>query len=226
MCYNIAQSFPTRKGQIMALAFTIVIALVLVVLSLVGYIRDLRRGLLALIGTLAGAILVSFWAAPWGQALAGRFGGADPQGLIFIMSCALLLWSALAVGYGGGMLLGRAKDRPPFQQRLVGALLGALNGVLIVSFLLRFAVTSQPSFTAMIESSALAKILFDGLPLLFLGLTVAITLAVLVRGVMLFATRRATPAAPAVAPATSASAPTQRIGDSDVLDKVNSASRR
>jgi hypothetical protein len=68
--------------------------------------------------------------------------------------------------------------------------------------------------------------LFDGLPLLFLGLTVAITLAVLVRGVMLFATRRATPAAPAVAPATSASAPTQRIGDSDVLDKVNSASRR
>src|SRR4051794_14594324 len=127
----------------MALAFTIVIALVLVVLSLVGYIRDLRRGLLAMVGTLAGASLVSLWAAPWGQALAGRFVGADPQRLTFIVSCTLLLWSALVVGYGGGMLLARAKDS--FQLRLVGALLGALNGVLIVAFLLRFAVMSQPS---------------------------------------------------------------------------------
>jgi uncharacterized membrane protein required for colicin V production len=211
----------------MALAFTIVIALVLVVLSLVGYIRDLRRGLLALIGTLAGASLVSFWAAPWGQSLAGRFVGADPQRLIFMVSCALLLWSALVVGYGGGMLLARVRDRRPFQQRVVGALLGALNGVLIVAFLLRFAVASQPSFAAMIESSPPAKILFDGLPLLFLGVAVVVTLAVLVRGIMLFATGRAAPAAPAAteAPATSTSAPTQRIGDRDVLDKVNSASR-
>jgi hypothetical protein len=225
MCYNIAYLFPIRKGQVMALAFTIVIALVLLVLGLVGYIRDLRRGLLALIGTLAGASLVSFWAAPWGLALAGSFVGGDPQRMIFIASCALLLWSALVVGYGGGTLLTRAKDRPPFQQRLAGALLGALNGVLIVAFLLRFAITSQPSLAEMIESSPLAKILFDGLPLLFLGLAVAVTLAVFVRGIILFATRRAAPAAPAAAPATSASAPTQRIGDRDVLDKVNSASR-
>ena len=207
----------------MALAFTIVIALVLLVLSLVGYIRDLRRGLLALVGSLAGASVVSFWATQGGQALAGRFVGADPQRLTFIVSCVLLLWSALVVGYGGGMLLARTKDS--FQLRLVGALLGALNGVLIVAFLLRFAVTSQPSFAAMVETSPLAKILFDGLPLLLLVLAVAVTLAVLVRGMMLFATRRAAPAAPA-APATSASAPTQRISDRDVLDKVNSASRR
>jgi uncharacterized membrane protein required for colicin V production len=211
----------------MALAFTIVIALVLVVLGLVGYIRDLRRGLLALIGTLAGVSLVSFWAAPWGLALSGSFVGGDPQRMIFIVSCALLLWSALVLGYGGGMLLARAKDRPPLVQRLVGALLGALNGVLIVAFLLRFAVTSQPTFAAMIGSSPLAKILFDSLPLLFLGVAVVITLAVLVRGIVLFATGRAAPAAPAAAsPATSTSAPTQRIGDRDVLDKVNSATRR
>src|SRR4051812_34479788 len=111
----------------MALAFTIVIALVLVVLSLIGYVRDQRRGLLALIGTLAGASLVSFWASQWGLALAGRFVGADPQRLIFMVSCALLLWSALVDGYGGGMLLARAKDRPSLQQRLASALLGTLN---------------------------------------------------------------------------------------------------
>ena len=215
----------------MALAFTIVIALVLVVLGLVGYIRDLRRGLLALIGTLAGVSLVGFWAAPWGLALAGSFVGGDPQRMIFIASCALLLWSALMVGYGGGMLLARAKDRPSFQQRLAGALLGVLNGVLIIAFLLRFAITSQPSLAEVIQASQPAKILFGSLPLLFLGLAVAVTLAVLVRGVVLLATRRAAPpaapAAPAAAtPATSTSAPTQRIGDGDVLDKINSATRR
>ena len=212
----------------MALAFTIIIALVLVVLGLVGYIRDLRRGLVALIGTLAGASLVSFWAAPWAQALSGRFGGADPQRMIFFVSCGLLLWSALVVGYGGGTLLARAKDRLLFQQRLAGAVLGALNGVLIVAFLLRFAVTSQPSFAATIESSPLAKILFESLPMLFLGIAVVVTLAVLVRGILLFATRRATPAPAATGAATAAgsSAPTQRIGDREVLDKVNSASRR
>src|SRR5215213_5211498 len=134
MCYNIVYALPIRKGQVMPLAFTIIIALVLLV-----------RGLLALIGTLAGASLVSFWAAPWAQALSGSFLGGDTQRLIFIVSCALLLWSALVVGYGGGMLLTRTKDRLPFQQRLAGALLGLLNGVLIVAFLLRFAITSQPS---------------------------------------------------------------------------------
>ncbi len=226
MCYNIVYALPLRKGPVMPLAFTIIIALVLVVLGLVGYIRDLRRGLLALIGTLAGASLVSFWAAPWAQALAGSFLGGDPQRLIFIVSCALLLWSALVVGYGGGMLLTRVKDRLTFQQRLAGALLGLLNGVLIVAFLLRFAITSQPSLATMIQASPLAKILFDGLPLLFLGLAIAATLAVLVRGIVLFATPRAAPATPAATPATSTSAPTQRIGDHDVLDKVNSATRR
>jgi len=98
--------------------------------------------------------------------------------------------------------------------------------ILASPFLLHFAVTSQPSFSAIINSSLLAKILFDSLPLLFLGVTFAVTLAVLVRGIMRFATRRAAPAAPVADPATSSSAPTQRIGDRDVLDKVNSASRR
>src|SRR5262245_45871189 len=118
----------------MELAFTIVVALVLAVLGLVGYIRELRRGLLALIGTLVGALLVDFWAAPWGQSLASRFVGGDAQRLTFIVSCVLFLWGALFVGYGGGLLLHRPKERPPFQRRLVGALLGGLNGVLIVGF--------------------------------------------------------------------------------------------
>jgi uncharacterized membrane protein required for colicin V production len=214
----------------MALAFTIIIVLVLVVLGLVGYIRDSRRGLVALIGTLAGALLVDFWAAQWGQALAGRFVGADPQRITFIVSCALLLWGALVIGYGGGMQLARSKARAAFPQRLSGALLGALNGVLIVAFLLRFAVANQPAFATTIQASPLARMLYDGLPLLFLGAAAISTLVVLTRGVLLFAGRRPAPAAPATpspaAPAVSSSTPTQRIGDRDVLDKVNNVTRR
>jgi hypothetical protein len=220
------------KGAIMALAFTIIIVLVLAVLGLVGYIRDSRRGLVALIGTLAGALLVDFWAAQWGQALASRFVGADPQRVTFIVSCALLLWGALVIGYGGGMQLGRVKERAAFPQRLAAALLGALNGVLIVAFLLRFAVVSQPAFATTIQASPLARILYDGLPLLFLGAAAISTLVVLVRGILLFAGRRPAPAAPAApspaaaAPAVTSSTPTQRINEREVLDKVNNATRR
>jgi uncharacterized membrane protein required for colicin V production len=213
----------------MALAFTIIIVLVLVVLGLVGYIRDSRRGLVALIGTLAGALLVDFWAAQWGQALAGRFVGADPQRITFIVSCALLLWGALVIGYGGGMQLARSKERAAFPQRLAAALLGALNGVLIVAFLLRFAVANQPAFAATIQASPLARVLYDGLPLLFLGAAAISTLVVLTRGILLFAARPA-PTAPAASsassPAVSSSTPTQRISERDVLDKVNNVTRR
>jgi hypothetical protein len=217
----------------MALAFMLVITLVLVVLGLVGYIRDPRRGLLALIGTLVGVILVDFWAAQWGPGLASRFVGGDVPKLTFIVSCGLFLWCALFVGYGGGLLLSRAKERPPFAQRLAGALLGVLNGVLIVGFLLRFASVNQSSFGETIQSSNLSKLFHDGLPLLFLGLAVAVTLLVIVRGVGAFVAQRSAARAPKPAdtkpdatPATSSSAPTQRINDREVLNKVNDASRR
>src|SRR5215216_2347908 len=120
---------PTHERIVtMALALTIVIALVLVVLGLIGYLRDLRRSLLALLGTLVGAILVNFWGDQWGAALAGRFVNGDVQRVTFYVNCVVFLWSTLVVGYGGGILLTRAKDRP-LPQRLTSALLGLVDGV-------------------------------------------------------------------------------------------------
>lgn len=214
----------------MALALTIFIGMVVLVLGLIGYFRDPRRGMLALFGTLGGAALVSFWGTQWGQSLASRFVGGDPQRITFIVSCVVFLWSALLVGYGSGMLLSRPKSLS-FQQRLSSALLGILNGVLIVGYLLRYATEQQTSFAATVRSNPVASILHDGLPLLFLGLAVVVTLAVLVRGVANLFGGRAAPAAPppsAAKPATSpapaasaASASTERrIDDRGVLDKI------
>jgi hypothetical protein len=216
----------------MALAFTVIIAVVLALLGLVGYVRDPRRGLLALIGTLVGALLVDFWAARWGPDLAARFVDGNVARLTFIVSCVLFLWGALFVGYGGGLLVPRAKERPPFQQRLGGAILGVLNGVLIVGFLMRFATLSQTGFAETIQSSPLAKLFYDGLPLLFLGAAVAVTLMVLARGITQFFGRRAAPAPrpaeprPTAATPTSPTAPTQRISERDILNKIDDVTRR
>lgn len=218
----------------MALALTIVISLVLVVLGLIGYVRDLRRSMLALLGTLGGAILVNFWGDQWGAGLASRFVNADVQRISFYVSCAVFLWSALLVGYGGGILLNRAKERP-FPQRVTGALLGLVNGVLIVGFLLRFATSKQPALAAMVQANPLARIIHDGLPVLFLGVAGLITLFVIVRGVLRLFGRGAPtpqpppspkPSAPATPATSAAGQPEKRIGEQDILKKVTDAAKR
>ena len=91
----------------MALALTIFIGMVVLVLGLIGYFRDPRRGMLALFGTLGGTALVSFWGRQWGESLARRFVGGDPQRITFVVSCVVFLGSGLLVRYGRGMLLSR-----------------------------------------------------------------------------------------------------------------------
>jgi uncharacterized membrane protein required for colicin V production len=214
----------------MALALTVVIALVLVVLGLVGYLRDLRRSLLALLGTLGGAILVNFWGNQWGASLASRLVDADVQRTAFYVNCAVFLWSTLVVGYAGGILLNRARDRS-LSQRLTGAVLGLVNGVLIVGFLLRFATSNQPNFAPVIQANPLAKAIHDGLPLLFLAVAGVVTLLVLLRAAFsLFGRGAPPPAQPATpkpaAPQPASSTAEKRIGDPEILKKLTEAGKR
>jgi hypothetical protein len=210
----------------MPLALTIFIALVVVVLGAIGYARDLLRSLLALLGTLFGALLVEFWGAQWGAALASRL-GTTPQLRGFIVSCLIFLWGALSVGYGGGVLLGRSKNRPLVPQRLASALLGLLNGVLIVGFLLRYAFAQQPGFAALVTADAVAAAIYSGLPLLFLGLALAVTLLVVARGLVGLVGRRAAPAPSSAGANTplptrsAASTPDRRVDEQGVINKID-----
>lgn len=214
----------------MALTITVVVALVLLLLSLIGYLRDIRRGVLAVAGTLLGAILVGFWGEQWGQALAARFVGGNPATLTFVVNCLLFFFCALVVGYGGGLLLGHAQERAPFSRRLAGALLGLLNGALIIGYVLRFATAQQPEsgFATTVRDTLLARVFHDGLPLLFLGIAIVVGVLVLLRGVVAAVAlgRPAPPplpsskTPPAQGPAKDASAP-GRIDDRGVLDKIN-----
>jgi Na+-transporting methylmalonyl-CoA/oxaloacetate decarboxylase gamma subunit/uncharacterized membrane protein required for colicin V production len=184
----------------MTLVIPIVATLVLVTLGLVGYWRDTRRGILALAGTLLGAILVGFWGALWAQDLAKRFGGGDPRTLTFVVSCTTFLFAVLFIGYGGGLLLRRSRERASLSQRLVGALLGLLNGALIIGYMLRFAANQNPNAPETLLSTPVARAFHDGLPLLFLGIAVVVAVLVLVRGLLLIAgVGRVAPAKPVVA---------------------------
>ena len=222
----------------MALVLTIGISLVLVVLALVGYLRDPRRSLMALLGTLVGAILVDFWGVQWGNSLAGRLVEGDPQRTTLRVSCLVFLWSALIVGYGGGALLGRSKELP-IGQRLTGALLGLVNGLLIVGFLLRYATRYQPAFADTVKADLAANLINVGMPWLFLGAAIIVTVLSAERGALSLFGRRpapirstpspAKPAQPAPAskapgpPAGQASAgpsPERRIDQREALDKI------
>jgi hypothetical protein len=227
----------------MALKFVVGTAAALILwLGFVGFRRDLRRGVMTLVGTLLGAIMVGFWGERWGQSLAERFVGGSPQQLMFIVSSLVFLFCALIVGYGGGTLLG-PKERGPFQRRLVSVVLGMVNGALIASYLLRFAAADSGSLREEIQAWPPARWLHEGLPLLFLIVTVGIGLLVFVRILLsLGGYAPAAPPKPAVAasqqksngtaPSSAASAPTaasastSTVGERDVLGKINDALRR
>jgi uncharacterized membrane protein required for colicin V production len=227
----------------MALKIVVIVAAALILLmGFVGFRRDLRRGVMTLAGTLVGAIMVGFWSDRWGQSLADRLGGSgDPAWLTFVVSSSIFLFCALVVGYGGGMLLG-PKERAPFQRRLVGALLGLLNGVLVAAYLLRFGAAGDGSLREMVQDWLPARLLLDGLPLLFLIVTVGIGLLVVVRLLLSLggyapaaqtkptlaaSQQKSTPTAPSSAAASGSAAPQpSNVGDHDVLSKVNDALRR
>jgi hypothetical protein len=207
-------------------------AALLALLGYVGFRRDLRRGVMALAGTLLGAILVGFWADAWGQSLAARLGGS-PERMTFVASSLGFVLTVLIIGYGGGLLLG-PKERAPFPRRVAAALLGILNGAVITAYLLRFGTLADAGFSEEVQAWMPARLLHDGLPLLFLGVAGVTAALVLVRGLIAFANRdrlpplRPTPAQSqsAAQPQPAAAPPPGRVGAVDVLDKVNDAIRK
>jgi Colicin V production protein len=177
----------------MALAMTIVVALVLVLLALVGAWRDLQRGALALGGSLLGFVLGELWGVPWGDVLVERL-RVNSGSAVFVVQMLLLLGSALVLGYGSGTLLPPRASMPPWPRRLAGGLLGLLNGVMLVGFLLRYGVVANPGFATLVAESTLARLIHTGLPVLFI--LVSAVAGVAICGRLLVEAIRARQAAP------------------------------
>jgi hypothetical protein len=154
----------------MELALLIAIVVTLTILGLWGLRRGVARGLLTLVGTLLGAALVELWFNP----STGREGleqqfrpeTLDTPALLTVMAVFLVV--AIIVGYGSGLLLRQPKAEPveklTVRNRIVGSLVGVLNGALIASYLLHYAVALLPDFASALAGSLPLRVLYAWLP--------------------------------------------------------------
>ena len=152
----------------MSLVITIIIGGALVLLALLGAWRGVQRGALAFGATLLGIVLADLWGARLGEWLVVQF-EAESAGATAIMSALLLLFTSLVGGYGGALLLSRAPTLVHWSKRMTGAILGLLNAIVLLGYLLRFAAQSNPNTTELIASSQAGRVLHDGLPSFFLA---------------------------------------------------------
>lgn len=215
------------------MTLTISVAVVLGLLGLLGLFRGVRRGIVALAGTLLAAVLVDLWQEPWAEWVRTSLRPEQPALPTFVLTAAIFLTVALLIGYGGSLLLPRPPaDAPPLSllDRLLGALVGALNGALIVSYLLRYAAElwAGDELAAQVSGSVLAGVLDSWLPWFILALVGTTAVFVLLRAsVRISRALRAKPA-PAAVPAGGkpATKPAEQTGAAGQPRSVAEADRR
>jgi hypothetical protein len=128
------------------------------------------RGLLTLVGTLLGATLVELWFAPatGREGLEQQFRPETLDAPALLTVIAVFLAVAVIVGYGSGLLLRQPKEKSAqkltVRNRIVGSLVGVLNGALIASYLLHYAVALSPDFAAALSGSSPLRVLYAWLP--------------------------------------------------------------
>ncbi len=212
------------------MALSVLIGVWVALAALLGLLRGVRAGLLALAGTLLAALLVDLWAEPLANWVRATFRPEQPGAPTFAVMAAVFLLTAGLLGYGGAALLPRpgAGAAPPgLPQRLLGALLGALNGALLAGYLLRYATENWGGGAAaeLVAGSRVAGLLLQWLPWYVLGMVAGLGVLVLVRLGRDFAARsNARPAAGG--PASVAAAPNLAEADRRLSDKIDQAIKK
>jgi uncharacterized membrane protein required for colicin V production len=221
------------------MALTLTIAIVTVLFGVIGLVRGTRRGIVTLMGTLFGAVLVDLWQDRWAEWLRTDRGVEQPALWTFLITAAVFVVVALVIGYGGSMLLRRDPKAPApgIGDRLLGGLVGALNAALIISYLLRYAeeAWTNGAATALIAASPVAAVLAAWLAWFILALVVTTGVFVLLRvTITLGRALGSRPVAPTPAPTAAPkpvagsvkppeSQPKAEAADKRALDKINQA---
>lgn len=169
----------------MELGITIGIGIILLLLGIWGLRRGVKAGVMTLIGTLLAVELVDLWHGTWGELLQEWVGAESSQTWEYGAAVAAFVAVVLLVGYGSSMLLPAQGQKKTLADRVVGGLLGILNGALIISYLLRYTVSlleSEPVNEA-IFSSTTSLFLYQWLPWFLLATVLMLFLAILVRAI-------------------------------------------
>jgi hypothetical protein len=172
------------------MALTISIIVLASIFGIVGFMRGTRRGIVTLVGTLFGAVLVDLWQDRWAEWLRTERGIAEPATATFAITAIVFVLVALVIGYGGSTLLRKDPKATSigFGDRLLGSLVGALNAGLIVSYLLRYAedAWTDGTATALIAASPVATILAAWLAWFVLALVITTSIFALIRVTITF----------------------------------------
>ena len=164
------------------LTLDILLVVLVLLFAPIGYMRGPVKELLVMLGVTVGALSVEFWARPWGRDLDYYFDtGDDPGG--FIVAVSFLMGTTFICGYGLGLLI--APWTFSIRGRLIGALVSAVNGALLVSFSLQYVrlfLLSDANEEALEESYAVS-VLMNEIGWVLLG-AVAVAPAVIIYGLI------------------------------------------
>ena len=158
-----------------------VVLALLVVFAALGVGRGIQREAMTLIGILLGAVLAEMWSPVWAVANAARF-NQDVAGTQALIALALLLGCAIFVGYGGALLLPSRRQLAQGRARVFGGIAGAINGLLLLGFVLRYATPKiEPAPVPLFATTRIGSLLIQRLPTLLLFGALAGVAIVLVR---------------------------------------------
>jgi uncharacterized membrane protein required for colicin V production len=117
------------------LVLDILLALLILLFTPIGFWRGPIKELYVTLGVLFGILLADFWARPWGRDLSDISELTDDSGA-FIVAMIFLVSSTFILGYGLGATLVPAWHET--QTRVLGAVVAAFNGMLLLSFSLQY----------------------------------------------------------------------------------------
>ncbi len=171
----------------MELTLLIIFGIVLIALAVVGGMRGVHEGTLALIGTLIGAVLVDLWHPVWYEWVRESLRPEIPAVPTWAIASTVFLGVVVLVGYGSGLLFPRQpRDDEigvPLRERIVGVLLGLLNGALVCSYLLRYTIDilHNPEFDTVVATSVTLQTLYDWLPWFVMSVVFVLSVMIIAR---------------------------------------------
>lgn len=165
---------PLSIAQILDL----LMALIIVMFVPIGLWRGALREWMAFGGILLGSALATEWAYGLGGDLATQ-AALDPRVARFTVASLLFIAVTLVIGYGAGVALPFRPDLS-WPNRLLGALLGLGNGMLVLSGALRIMqhYLFDDAATSPLLGSLLASYLIGSIGWTFLGLTLVLVITI------------------------------------------------
>lgn len=129
------------------LGLNIILGLVILMPGIIGARRGIYRGILTLVGTLFGVVLVDLWRPAWATSITDFFQADRQDVALWLVVVLTFLAVVVVLGYGSGVLVAAEAlpNRRSAGDRILGGLLGLLHGMMVMGYLLHYSVEVPPT---------------------------------------------------------------------------------